>query len=419
MSPEAGTRRRPSLALLSVFLGGTLLLGACGDSDVAPAADATSTSPAVDPTPATTTPVVTLAPVAPSTTEADTTTDATTNGMDAGWVTPAPLHANPFAAPVGDWVGGDIPRVYPLPDGREVWWLNDSFLPPSGRPPVDQFMFVRNVVFLRGLDGSLTMRTGEREGEPWDFLAHPDEDHFHRFFWPLGGMVVDDELQVFVAEMQCDRPEWGICFRPVRTWLATYTWADMQLVDLRPAANDGVRPVYGFSVVSDDEWTYLYGAGAEYNTPHIQGGSDQTTVARVPRGQLGATPTYWDGAGWNSDPDRAAVLVQRGYSDFRLSVVPANGGYLGVAKEDEFVGQRIIVMTAPAPQGPWTDLAIIPMPLSAEQPDRVTYDAAPYPLAVDGRLAIVHSTNSTIERVVFEDPSVYRPAMLFTDLPFG
>lgn len=387
------------------------MFGACGDADVEPSAEVSasatpSTTPMLAATTASTTAVTT-----------DTVDDAGAD-VDEGVVLPAPLRANPFAQPVGNWVGGDIPRVFPLPDGREVWWLSDSFLPPTGRPPVDQFMFVRNVVFLRDLDGELTIRTGTRGGEPWDFLAHPDEDHFRRFFWPLGGMVVGDRLMVFVAEMQCERPQWGICFRPVRTWLATYTWADMQLVDLQPAPNDGVRPVYGFSVVSDDEWTYLYGTGAEYDTPHVPGGSDQTTVARVPRGRLDTTPTYWDGTGWNADPSTAAVLVQRGYSDFRLSVVPANGGYLGVAKEDEFVGRRIIVMSAPAPQGPWTDLADIPMPLSTEQPDRVTYDAAPYPFPVDGKLAIVYSTNSTIESVVFEDPSVYRPAMLFTDLPF-
>ena len=345
-----------------------------------------------------------------------TTTALATAGTTSPWVPPAPLTANPFDEPVGNWVGGDIPRIYPLPDGREAWWLNDSFIPPDGTPPVDQFMFVRNVLFLRGLDGSLEMRVGERGGEAWDFLPHPDTDHFHRFFWPLGGMVVGDQLRVFVAEMQCDRPEWGICFRPTRTWLATYTWADMQLVDLHPATNDGVRPVYGFSVVSDEEWTYLFGAGAEYNTPHIRGGSDQTYVARVPFGQLDAEPTYWDGTAWNPDPDTAVSLVQRGYSDFRLSVIPWNGGYLGVAKEDEFVGQRIIVMTAPTPQGPWTDLETIPMPFSKEHPDFVTYDAVPYPQRVDGRLAIVYSTNSTIEKTVFNDTSVYRPVLLVTDI---
>ncbi len=401
---------RRATTTVRALVAGALLLSACTAASAAPHPPSTVT-PATAAAPATSPSSTTPAPSSSSAAGITTGTAPTTT-----WVPPAPLTGNPFAEPVGRWVGGDIPRIYPLPDGREVWWLNDSFVPPDGTPPVDQFQFVRNVLFVRDRAGSLQMHTSDRDGEDWDFLVHPDPDHFHRFFWPLGGMVVGDELRVFVAEMQCDRPEWGICFRPIRTWLATYTWADMRLVDLHPAANDGVRPVYGFSVVSDDQWTYLYGAGVEYDTPHIPGGSDQTTVARVPRGHLDAQPTYWDGQGWNTDPDRAAVLVQRGYSDFRLSVVPWNGGYLGVAKEDEFVGQRIIVMTAPRPEGPWTDREVIPMPFSTEHPDFVTYDAAPYPFPVDGHLAIVYSTNSTVERTVFRDPSVYRPALRVTDL---
>ena len=99
-----------------------------------------------------------------------------------------------------------------------------------------------------------------------------------------------------------------------------------------------------------------------------------------------------------------------------MSVIRWAGGYLGVAKEDEFVGRRIFVMTAPRPEGPWTDAAEIPMPNSPDAPDRVTYDAVPYPDPVDGRLAIVYSTNSMIETTVFRDPSVYRPVVLLTDV---
>ena len=342
--------------------------------------------------------------------------DAASNDVRASWVRPAPLVDNPFAVPVGAWLGGDIPRIYPLPDGRQVWWLNDSFVPVDGQPAVDQFDLVRNIVFVRGLDGSLDTRVGDRAGVPWDFLAHPDPDHFHRFFWPLGGEVDGPLLKVFIAEMECSDPQWGVCARPVTTWLATYSWADMQLVDLQPAANPGVRPVYGFSVVSDTDWSYLFGAGAEYNTPHIPGGSDQTYVARVPRGKLEQAPEYWDGRGWNPDPGTAVSLIQRGYADFRMSVIPWKGHYLGVAKEDEFVGPATFVMSAPAPQGPWTGIAVIPMPTNPGEPDLVTYDAEPYPEPIDGKLAIVYSANSTTEKRVFADPSVYRPVLLMTDI---
>lgn len=409
---ESRRSRGPGCWLLGVLV----LLAACNNPDSVPRPTAPSRPAVAAPQPRTTVLGATPDrlsgdPVAPT---ATTVTDP--DDPRAGWVPAAPLTANPFAAPVGNWVGGDIPRIYPLPDGRQLWWLNDSFLPPDGVAPVDQFEFVRNVLFERGLDGAMTVHTSTRNGEPWDFLVHPEPDHFRRFFWPLGGEVDGPLLKVFVAEMECTRPQWGICFRPIRTWLATFTWADLQLVDLQPAANDGVRPVYGFSVVSDTEWTYLYGAGGEYNTPTEWGGSDQTFVARVRRGALETAPEYWDGTGWNPDAAAAAPIVERGCCDFRMSVIRWNGRYLGVAKEDEFVGRRIFVMTAPRPEGPWADVAEIPLPNSPDAPDRVTYDAVPYPDPVDGHLAIVYSTNSLVEKTVFRDPSVYRPVVLLTDV---
>jgi len=169
-------------------------------------------------------------------------------------------------------------------------------------------------------------------------------------------------------------------------------------------------------VVSDDDWTYLFGSGVEYNTPHVRGGSDQTYVARVPLGKVEQAPAYWDGRGWSPDANRAVSLIQQGYADFRLSVIPWKGHYLGVAKEDEFVGPAIWVMSAPAPQGPWKAVAVIPTPAAPNAPDIVTYDAQPYPVPVGGKLAIVYSTNSTIEHRVFADPSVYRPVVLLTDV---
>ena len=407
-----------------------VILAACGSATAArqstssseplilvPAADAAVLGATPDAVPNTgPTVVAATSPTEPRTTEQTDATSAPSTDPRPTWVTSAPLVNNPFAGPVGNWLGGDIPRIYPLPDGRQVWWLNDSFIPVDGAPPVDQFDMVRNVVFVRGLDGSLDMRVGSVFGSPWDFLPHPDPDHFQRFYWPLGGVVDGPELKVFVAEMECDEPKWAVCSHPVGTWLATYSWADMTLVDLQPAANPGVRPVYGFSVVSDDDWTYLFGSGVEYNTPHVRGGSDQTYVARVPLGKVEQAPAYWDGRGWSSDADRAVPLIQQGYADFRLSVIPWKGHYLGVAKEDEFVGPAIWVMSAPAPQGPWKAVAVIPTPAAPNAPDIVTYDAQPYPVPVGGELAIVYSTNSTIEHRVFADPSVYRPVVLLTDV---
>src|SRR5690348_11370836 len=35
-----------------------------------------------------------------------------------------------FGRALGMWQAGDVPHRYPLPDGRVLWLLNDSFLSP-------------------------------------------------------------------------------------------------------------------------------------------------------------------------------------------------------------------------------------------------------------------------------------------------
>lgn len=400
-------RASSTFAVIAVFSLFGSILAACGDESQA-VDTAAPEPPQTAPEPPNEPPEPLLVP--------DTSVEIVSGSQAFGWVSPASLTGNPFAEPVGEWVGGDAVRIYPLPDGRQLWMMNDSFVPRDGMAPVNQFKFIRNIAFIRDLDGSLTMLAGGEPGTRTEFIPHADRDRFRRFYWPLGGEVDGDMLKIFLAEMRCDRPQWGICFYPISTQLATFTWADMALVSIEPAPNPGVRPVYGFSVASDEEWSYLFGNGHEFNTPDEWGGSNQVFVARVPRGKLEQPPHYWDGSGWNPDPATAVPLVQRGYADFRMAVIRWGDRWIGLAKEDEFVGQRIIVMEADRPEGPWRDLEWIPLGEPPGIPAGVTYDAIPYPEPVDGRLAIFYSTNSQLEPVVFEDPSVYRPVLLVTDL---
>jgi hypothetical protein len=54
-----------------------------------------------------------------------------------------------LAGTVGMWPAGDVPHRYPLPDGRVLWLLNDSFLSPTdpaGALTADSG-FVHNVAF--------------------------------------------------------------------------------------------------------------------------------------------------------------------------------------------------------------------------------------------------------------------------------
>ena len=63
--------------------------------------------------------------------------------------------------------------------------------------------------------------------------------------------------------------------------------------------------LYGWSVASDDQYTYLYGhCYRQFGFGFL--GHDactaQVSVARLPLGDLGADLQYWDGSGWAPSP---------------------------------------------------------------------------------------------------------------------
>jgi hypothetical protein len=86
------------------------------------------------------------------------------------------------------------------------------------------------------------------------------EDELDHWFWPLDAEVgADGHLWLFLAEVRNPNGS-GAAHgaQPVATWRARYRLPDLELVDLEPA-RDASSALFGYSIVSDDDWTYLYG----------------------------------------------------------------------------------------------------------------------------------------------------------------
>ena len=324
-----------------------------------------------------------------------------------------------FSHPIGSWQAGDVPQRYPLPDGRVLWVLNDSFVnaaAPEGRL-TSSSVFVHNVAVVQQ-GACFTVVTGPPPDSsapatadpplPTSFLGVGESNQ--KWWWFHGGMVVGDELRVVVSEMRQSGPVgWTIAFAPASTWIATYDWRTLELRSLVPAPDSGV-PVYGFSMASDGAWTYLFGQADELRFP---AGSKVNTVARVPRGALGAQPQYWDGTAWQGDAARAASISTNGTWSHRMRVVFTGERWIAVAKEDDFFGADTIVLEAPVPEGPWVVTMRVPA-LPARPGDTVTYDATPIYAPIGDTLTIVWSNNVLDYALAAADPSLYRPT--FTDL---
>ena len=221
-----------------------------------------------------------------------------------GW-TPS----SPATTPAG-LAGADYPHAFALPDGRTLWLFQDAFIGTDAQLGDDRF--AHNAALVQtGNCFELLPATG---GDGTSWIGSWVEDELNTWLWPLDAEIGDDgHLWLFLAAVRNERGAGAaIGAEPLGTWRARYRLPDLELIDLEPA-EDASNELFGYSIVSDDDWTYLYGHC--YRQFDADGGfepscSPYVYLARVPRGRLDNQPWYWSEEGWTPDrAKRAPVLT--------------------------------------------------------------------------------------------------------------
>ena len=290
-------------------------------------------------------------------------------------------------------IGADYQRAYPLPDGRVLWLFQDAFLPTS-----HGHQLVHNVGLLQSGECFQLLRNGSANA-PTSYLFADRTDRYDHWFWPLGGEIGDDgNLHVFVAEMVEHSGGYLRHTEPIATWLATISVDDLSVLDQRPAP-DSSADLYGWSVVSAGEHTYLYShcyrqfgydplSFAPEVFAHDLGCTADVTLARIPSGRFGATPEYWDGTGWVADSlAAAAVIPTSGRSINPAQIAVFDGRFVAVTKVGDWWGRTIELDAAEAPQGPWQNYETIPVEPECDGCN--TYFASIMPYGADADSFIV------------------------------
>jgi hypothetical protein len=315
-------------------------------------------------------------------------------------------------------LGADYQRAYPLPSGRVLWLFQDAFLATAGGPEL-----VHNVGLLQSGSCFQLLRNGTA-AHPLPYLLPELTDRFDRWFWPMGGEVgVDALLHVFVVEMHEQSSSYLERTVPVATWLVDIDPDDLRVVAARPAPDDS-DALYGWSVVSDEQYTYLYahcyrqyGWDPLWFAPdvlaHDYSCSADVTVARVPRGVLSATPEYWDGSGWHADRTSAApVIPTEGRPVNPTQVVRWNGMFVAATKVGDWWGDQIVLDVAPAATGPWTTYATVEVVPECDGCN--TYFASIVPYGADESSFVVGLSCNTWTGVCTEH---YTPTFLRVPTP--
>lgn len=313
--------------------------------------------------------------------------------------------------------GADYPHAVDLPDGRTLWLFQDAFVGADRSLIGDRF--AHNAALVQ--DGNCFELLPAPGGDGTSFLGSWVEQGLNDWIWPLDAEIgADGHLWLFVAEVH--NPEsTGAAHGafPLGTWRARYSLPELELIDFQPAADPG-RALFGYSIVSDDEWSYLYGhcytqfASALEAIGFDPGCSPYAYLARVPKGELDDEPEYWDGEGWTRvRADRELVLEAE--QSMPVSVERFGDVYVAASDEDDWYGPDVVVRTAPLPQGPWTEvLRYTPETGCAECNN---YGAFVLPRLEGDQVVIAQSNNAWNMGEAFADASLYRIDVRAVDVP--
>ncbi|MEL6890220.1 MAG: hypothetical protein AAFP84_01385 [Actinomycetota bacterium] len=271
-----------------------------------------------------------------------------------------------FDAGIGEGstiVGADYQRAFELDDGRILWVFQDAFVERDGATT-----FVHNVgAVQRGACFEVLAGDGER---PTSMAGAATTTDFVRWFWPLDGFQTDrDTFILFLAEMR----EVGGAYLTNAVPTATST-VEIDLatgaVGRPTAAPDPSAALHGFEITEDDEYRYLYAHC------HRQFGFgwlghdrcvEEVTVARTPLDGPTVPLEYWTGAEWTTDSGAAANIAPTTMPDGSdrganpMQVQRDGERWIAATKVDDWWGESVVFDVAPAPQGPWTTTAVVPV----------------------------------------------------------
>lgn len=332
-----------------------------------------------------------------------------------------------FAQRAGPVLGWDYQHAYPLGGDRYLWLFQDAFLDHTGTVTnLGSSRFVHNIAMVqKGRCFTLLHQGTTAKPAPFE-PGDGTGDVRTKWFWPMGGELVDGTLQVFWVAMVKDSydpsPPDGLGWHPQQLFLATYDPTTMRRLSFVPAPDPGVTPIYGYAVASDASHTYLFGntfeqnlvrEGGFWNGPHS---ATQMWLARVPLGQLTAPPEYRTADGWSPNRGDAVPFLSRFYAENPMQPRYFEGQWVAATDVDGYWGDALAVDVAPAPWGPWTTVEYFGLQPRNNDPRMNTYHAHVLPWRDSfGSLIIAVSNNARdMLRDAWPRPDRYRPMVIYS-----
>jgi hypothetical protein len=274
------------------------------------------------------------------------------------------------------WTGGDGAYSVYLGGDRVLWLFGDSFVRKSTTGTSDGYMVRNSVAVQTGRDPTRAfMRFYWRteDDHPASFIPEKDAT----WYWPGHGARIGDKLLLFYGHLfQESEGMWG--FRDLDWAAFLVDNPDDEPSDWRISAAQvppGEHDVsLGQSALPIGDKLYVYGNAVN----RLPGGIylARFDLAQASTGDL-TVAEWWTGDGWG-DRDHRAAVVDFGPSE--LSVHFADKLGLWVMVQSGGAGATTLaIRTAPAMQGPWSDLRDVLRPPESFYDDAFVYAGKGHP----------------------------------------
>lgn len=283
------------------------------------------------------------------------------------------------------FLGADGAYTVDLGGDRILWLFGDSFVARTpGRS--DDAHFLRNSVALQtGRDPSGAFlryhyRTDDA-GEARSFFPEPDASHW---VWPASGIRLDDRAILFAAVLRQEGPPGPDAFAGEGSvaYVVTDPDADPSSWELRPALMPArAREIeLGEAVFARGEHVYVLGT----MEPRHRVVLARFARTAVHEGDL-TRPEWYCGARFSAACD-PQVVIDPGLPEFSVHLDPVLGWvFVGTSG---YGPAALAWRTAPAPQGPWSDIGDVYRPPESHLPDGFVYAGKAHP-ELDGHGALV------------------------------
>lgn len=296
-----------------------------------------------------------------------------------------------------------------LPDGtrQNAQLINNTlgFLPRGGFPSGMRFHYAGDFA------------QPEAVFVPNTPLSQPDE-----WYWPHDGIALQGTTWIFLQRFH--RTSAGLGFERVGLALlelppgSAPPFANAVQRDcpfFLPANGQREQMVFGVGILANtieagapfpDGFLYLYGIRED---PLVK----KLLCARVAPADLAnfSAWRFWDGAGWDPDPERSAVLTGRVSSE--LSMTPLPDGRFVLIYQADTIGRYVAAKLAASPVGPFdpqVELYECPLP---SDPAVWSYNAKAHPhLSGPRELLISYNVNAIDFWDHFRHADIYRPRFI-------